>query len=159
MWPSPPHGSSLSRPFRPGEVSEIWLTFSDPQLKSENSRLTSPLFLSGIASSCVPAASSTSRPTAASCMNIPGQWPSKTACGSSPLPPICMVTGMPTRLPRAAHSSRCRPSMNGMFLKQRLQDHLSVLHPRPRRALSAPSDFDSDYWRSVEGPRQILRNV
>ena len=32
--------------FGPGEVSEIWLTFSDPQLRgSENSRLTSPLFL------------------------------------------------------------------------------------------------------------------
>jgi len=31
--------------FAPGEVSEIWLTFSDPQLKSENCRLTSPLFL------------------------------------------------------------------------------------------------------------------
>lgn len=31
--------------FAPGEVSEIWLTFSDPQLKKENSRLTSPLFL------------------------------------------------------------------------------------------------------------------
>ena len=31
--------------FGPGEVSEIWLTFSDPQLKSENSRLTSPVFL------------------------------------------------------------------------------------------------------------------
>ena len=32
--------------FGPGEVSEIWLTFSDPQLHgSENSRLTSPLFL------------------------------------------------------------------------------------------------------------------
>ena len=31
--------------FGPGEVSEIWLTFSDPQLKSPNSRLTSPLFL------------------------------------------------------------------------------------------------------------------
>ena len=31
--------------FAPGEVSEIWLTFSDPQLRSENSRLTSPLFL------------------------------------------------------------------------------------------------------------------
>ena len=31
--------------FGPGEVSEIWLTFSDQQLKSENSRLTSPLFL------------------------------------------------------------------------------------------------------------------
>lgn len=31
--------------FAPGEVSQIWLTFSDPQMKSENSRLTSPLFL------------------------------------------------------------------------------------------------------------------
>lgn len=31
--------------FAQGEVSEIWLTFSDPQMKSENSRLTSPLFL------------------------------------------------------------------------------------------------------------------
>lgn len=31
--------------FAPSEVSEIWLTFSDPQMKSENSRLTSPRFL------------------------------------------------------------------------------------------------------------------
>ena len=31
--------------FAPGEVSEIWLTFSDPQPRSGNKRLTSPLFL------------------------------------------------------------------------------------------------------------------
>ena len=32
--------------FGPDEISEIWLTFSDPQLRgSENARLTSPLFL------------------------------------------------------------------------------------------------------------------
>lgn len=31
--------------FAPDEVSEIWLTFSDPQPKSENNRLTSPVFL------------------------------------------------------------------------------------------------------------------
>lgn len=31
--------------FAPQEVSEIWLTFSDPQMKSPNSRLSSPLFL------------------------------------------------------------------------------------------------------------------
>jgi len=31
--------------FAPGEVSQVWLTFSDPQMKSENSRLSSPLFL------------------------------------------------------------------------------------------------------------------
>ncbi len=31
--------------FAPGEVSEIWLTFSDPQPKSPNARLSSPVFL------------------------------------------------------------------------------------------------------------------
>ena len=31
--------------FAPEEIAEIWLTFSDPQMGSENSRLTSPLFL------------------------------------------------------------------------------------------------------------------
>lgn len=31
--------------FAPDEVSEIWLTFSDPQMKSENCRLTGPMFL------------------------------------------------------------------------------------------------------------------
>ena len=31
--------------FAPDEVSEIWLTFSDPQPQSGNKRLTSPLFL------------------------------------------------------------------------------------------------------------------
>ncbi len=31
--------------FGPGEVDEIWLTFSDPQPKSANKRLSSPLFL------------------------------------------------------------------------------------------------------------------
>ena len=31
--------------FAPGEVSEIWITFCDPQLKKPNKRLTSPRFL------------------------------------------------------------------------------------------------------------------
>lgn len=31
--------------FREGEISEIWLTFSDPQPKSPNRRLTAPVFL------------------------------------------------------------------------------------------------------------------
>ena len=31
--------------FASGEVSEIWLTFSDPQLNHENSRLSCPMFL------------------------------------------------------------------------------------------------------------------
>lgn len=35
----------LDRFFAAGEVSEIWITFPDPQLKKENKRLTSPRFL------------------------------------------------------------------------------------------------------------------
>ena len=31
--------------FAPGEGDEIWLTFSDPQMRRENARLSSPLFL------------------------------------------------------------------------------------------------------------------
>ncbi|MCD8313914.1 MAG: tRNA (guanosine(46)-N7)-methyltransferase TrmB [Bacteroidales bacterium] len=31
--------------FAPGEVSEIWITFADPQLKRPNKRLTAPVFL------------------------------------------------------------------------------------------------------------------
>ena len=41
--------------FGPGEVSEIWLTFSDPQLSgSQNSRLSSPMFLERYRSFMVP---------------------------------------------------------------------------------------------------------
>ena len=41
--------------FGPSEVSEIWLTFSDPQLSgSQNSRLSSPMFLNRYRSFMVP---------------------------------------------------------------------------------------------------------
>ncbi len=35
----------IDRLFAPGEVSEIWITFADPQLKRPNKRLTAPIFL------------------------------------------------------------------------------------------------------------------
>ncbi len=35
----------ITRLFAEGEVSEIWLTFSDPQLKKPNKRLTAPVFM------------------------------------------------------------------------------------------------------------------
>ena len=35
----------IDRLFAPGEVSEIWITFPDPQMKKENKRLTSTRFL------------------------------------------------------------------------------------------------------------------
>lgn len=48
MWDSCARASSSSRRFsRPGEVSELWITFPDPQLKTRRAkkRLTAPPFL------------------------------------------------------------------------------------------------------------------
>ncbi len=39
------HVDHLLKVFGPKEVSEIWLTFSDPQLGKDRKKLTSPLFL------------------------------------------------------------------------------------------------------------------
>ena len=39
------HIEFIDRFFAPGEVSEIWLTFSDPQMKKATKRLTSTYFL------------------------------------------------------------------------------------------------------------------
>lgn len=39
------HVDHLLQVFGPGEVSEIWLTFSDPQLGKDRKKLTSPFFL------------------------------------------------------------------------------------------------------------------
>ncbi len=39
------HVDHLLKVFGQGEVSEIWLTFSDPQLGKDRKKLTSPLFL------------------------------------------------------------------------------------------------------------------
>ncbi len=35
----------IDRLFAPNEVSEIWITFADPQLKRPNKRLTAPIFM------------------------------------------------------------------------------------------------------------------
>ncbi|MBL7985781.1 MAG: tRNA (guanosine(46)-N7)-methyltransferase TrmB [Flavobacteriales bacterium] len=39
------HVDHLLKVFGPGEASEVWLTFSDPQLGKDRKKLTSPLFL------------------------------------------------------------------------------------------------------------------
>ena len=41
----------IERFFAEGEVSEIWLTFSDPQMKKATKRLLRPILWNGIGSS------------------------------------------------------------------------------------------------------------
>ena len=191
--------------FGPGEVSEIWLTFSDPQLKSENSRLTSPLFLEryrrflkpggiihlktdsrflheyskavalengltildstvdlyGDASAVEVSPRSTSAPRTP-------PYPSKSSREQVLFPPSPSMVP-PLTWPRVATVAGGTPPPDGcvsalfevqtfyekMFLAQGYKiTYLEFIidHEGPYKH---PSDFDSDYWRSIEGPRRF----
>ena len=177
--------------FGPGEVSEIWLTFSDPQLKSENSRLTSPLFLEryrrflkpggiihlktdsrflheyskavalengltildstvdlyGDASAVEVSPRSTSAPRTP-------PYPSK-----SSWPRVATVAGgTPPPAGRSSALYEVQTFYEKMFLSQGYKiTYLSfkIDHEGPYKH---PSDFDSDYWRSIEGPRRFVHS-
>ena len=191
--------------FGPGEVSEIWLTFSDPQLKSENSRLTSPLFLEryrkflkpgGVIHlktdsrflheyskavaiennltilaattdlyGCAPSEEVSSRSTSAP--RTP-PYPSKSSREQVLFPPSPSMVP-PLTWPRVATVAGGTPPPYGcvsalfevqtfyekMFLAQGYKiTYLEFIidHEGPYKH---PSDFDSDYWRSIEGPRRF----
>ena len=212
--------------FAPGEVSEIWLTFSDPQFRSENSRLTSPLFLERYRSFLKPGGivhlktdsmflHRYSRAVAAcnglqvlGCTDdlygtapdslmrpeVEGPAGSRTASGPSQAslgPSLSRAEGGTSlqdppspALPSDTFEASSSPSEGGtspqdppspalspetigalyevqtfyekMFLEQGYKiTYLSFVidHDGP---YAHPTDFDEDYWRSVEGPRLLF---
>ena len=154
--------------FGPGEVSQIWLTFSDPQLRgSENARLTSPLFLQRYSRFLQPGGivhlKTDSRflyeytqsviranglPVLASGVDI---YHDGIRTGASPLPEkdewdVEAVFEVQT-------------FYETMFLKMGLP--ITYLAFRLDRAdhpagapFAYPTDFDAAYWREAEGPRR-----
>ena len=186
--------------FAPGEVSEIWLTFSDPQFRSENSRLTSPLFLERYRSflkpggivhlktdsmflhkySCAVAACNGLRvlastedlygtpPEALLMPAVEGTAVSRTASGPSQAslgPSLSRAEGGTSHQlpPPPALSAETVGALyevqtfyEKMFLEQGYKiTYLSFVidHDGP---YVHPTDFDEDYWRSVEGPRLLF---
>ena len=145
--------------FGPGEVSSIWLTFSDPQLKSENSRLTSPLFLERYRMFLKPGGvihlktdsrflheyskavalenGLTILASTTDLYNSGGEFPPETAANLG------------------AELFEVQTFYERMFLSQGYKITylaFTIDHEGPYRH---PSDFDSDYWRSIEGPRRF----
>ncbi len=135
--------------FAPGEVSRIWLTFSDPQMKSENSRLTSPLFLERYRRMLVPGGDVrlktdsrflheyTKAVVAANGLRL-------TACtddlyGSARLDEPALY--------------EVQTYYEKMFLEMGLKiTYLSFIIDHAGDYVYP--DFDAPYWRSVEGPRR-----
>ena len=151
--------------FAPDEVSEIWLTFSDPQFRSENSRLTSPLFLERYRSFMKKGGivhlktdsmflHQYSRAVAAcnglrvlGCTEDLYGTPREALAG--PVAP-----GLPEETVGALYD--VQTFYERMFLEQGYKiTYLSFVidHDGP---YTHPADFDEDYWRGIEGPRLLF---
>ena len=146
--------------FGPGEVSEIWLTFSDPQFRSENSRLTSSLFLERYRSFLKPGGivhlktdsmflHQYSRSVAeANGLKVLGCTEDLYAT------PREAFDGLPSDTVGALYE--VQTFYEKMFLQQGYKiTYLSftIDHDGP---FVHPTDFDEDYWRSIEGPRLLF---
>ena len=168
--------------FGPGEVSQIWLTFSDPQLRgSENARLTSPLFLQrysrflepgGIVhlktdsrflyeytQSVIRANSLEVLASGLDIYNAPLVLPSEASSVIPSAPASVIPSEAKESLPDLDAVFEVQTFYETMFLKMGLP--ITYLAFRLDRAsLSAgapfayPTDFDAAYWREAEGPRR-----
>ena len=164
--------------FAPGEVSEIWLTFSDPQLKSENSRLTSPLFLERYRRFLSPGGRVHLKTDSRflyeySLATARANGLTVLAADTDIYAHVDMNgpndmnghTGMSGHTGMIRHSGPVPESFppdlltvqtfyEQMFLKMGLPiTYLSFLLDRDG-AFVHPDDFDADYWRAAEGPRR-----
>ena len=144
--------------FGPGEVSEIWLTFSDPQLKSENSRLTSPLFLDRYRKFLKPGGIIHLKTDSRFLHEY-----SKAVALENGLTILASTTdlyGCEADVERGDYSFgaelyEVQTFYERMFLSQGYKITylaFTIDHEGPYKH---PSDFDSDYWRSIEGPRRF----
>lgn len=166
----------ISAFFAPGEVSEIWLTFSDPQFRSENSRLSSPVFLERYRSFLRPGGlvhlKTDSRflheYTKAVC-KVNGL--ELTACTADLYGDVANVAAdshvaadfksaaATTAAAATAEATAVQTFYEKMFLEQGYPITYMAFrldHDGPFAAPRDPEDFDSELWRSVEGPRVLF---
>ena len=164
----------ISAFFAPGEVSEIWLTFSDPQFRSENSRLSSPVFLGRYRSFLRPGGlvhlKTDSRflheYTKAVC-KVNGL--ELTACTADLYGDVANVAAdsrvaagfksAATATTAMTEATAVQTFYEKMFLEQGYPITYMAFrldHDGPFAAPRDPEDFDSELWRSVEGPRVLF---
>ena len=201
--------------FAPREVSEIWLTFSDPQLGSANKRLSSPVFLEKYRKFLAPGGRihlktdsrflyeytkavananglnilaattdlynpnvpiSTSHPQLDSDPNThrhPELDSESDAFRNSELdlesdafrnPELDSESNCANAIPELdketmAALTDVQTFYERMFMKQGYKINYLCFTINHEGPFVAPSDFDSDYWRSIEGPRKFIQNV
>lgn len=177
--------------FAPREVSEIWLTFSDPQLGSANKRLSSPVFLEKYRKFLAPGGrihlktdsrflyEYTKAVANANGLNILAATTDlyNPNVPNAPRNPELNLEPDAFRNPELdSESNRANavPELDKetvaaltdvqtfyerMFMKQGYKINYLCFTINHEGPFVAPSDFDSDYWRSIEGPRKFIQNV
>ena len=142
----------ISAFFAPGEVSELWLTFSDPQVKSENSRLSSPVFLERYSRFLAPGAKIHLKTDSQFLYQY-----TLAVCRAGRLPVLACSEDL------YAEAGRFEPCLTQvqtfyekMFREQGYPIKYLCFTLGGKTVFPAPVDFDSDYWRSVEGDRTLF---
>ena len=148
--------------FAPDEVSQIWLTFSDPQLKSENARLSSPVFLERYRRFLRPGGivhlktdsrflyEYTLAVVRANGLRLLASTPDLYGAGLSGLGNDLLTAE------DVAALFEVQTFYERMFLSQGYKITYLSFVLDGEGPLVHPTDFDSDYWRSVEGPRHFV---
>lgn len=142
--------------FAPSEVSRIWLTFSDPQLKKENSRLTSPLFIERYRKFLRPGGTVHLKTdsrflyeyTLALCRANGFDVLSGTVDLYGPDP----VEGEPP----GPEVYEVQTFYEKNFLSQGLRICYLSFKIDGDGPVASPVGFDAGYWRAVEGPRRAI---
>ena len=148
--------------FGPSEVSEIWLTFSDPQLRgSENARLTSPLFLQRY--------SHFLRPDGIVHLKTDSRFLyeyTMSVIRANKLEVLASgvdIYNSPLVIPGEVEESlrdldavfEVQTFYETMFLKMGLPiTYLAFRLEHEGNRFAYPTDFDAAYWREAEGPRR-----
>jgi len=137
--------------FAPGEVSAIWLTFSDPQMRSENSRLSSPLFLQRYRRMLPPGG--TVKLKTDSRFLYEYTLAVAQANGLKILHSTTDLYGEPHTL--GAELYEVQTFYEKMFLEQGYRINYLEFEIDREGDYVHPV-FDEQYWRSVEGPRLLF---
>ena len=154
--------------FGPGEVSQIWLTFSDPQLRgSENARLTSPLFLQRYSHFLVPDGivhlKTDSRFLYEYTQSVIRANRLEVLASGVDIynAPLVISSdaggGVEKSLQDQDAVFEVQTFYETMFLKMGLPiTYLAFRLEHEGEGFAYPEDFDAAYWREAEGPRRTF---
>lgn len=138
--------------FAPSEVSGIWLTFSDPQVRKENARLTSPLFLERYRKFL--------KPGGVVHLKTDSQFLYQytlTVCKENGLEILALTDDLYASEDTAFSDARMTQTFyERMFLDQGYPIRYLAFRIDHDGLYVPPSSFDPDYWRSIEGDRQLF---